>query len=98
MVAKQQIELGNRSRSFYKVSHVQIKENITDVVNRFQFVEVNNPAVLPKLSPEFDGYNDRCLIELRRASGDELNLHYFISAFVLKVNHHLNIIALPSVS
>ena len=58
-----------------KVSHVQIKENITDVVNRFQFIEVHNPALVPELSPEFDGYNDRCSIELCRAPGDKLTIH-----------------------
>ena len=58
-----------------KVSHVQIKENITDVVDRFQFVEVNNPATLPELSSELDGYNDHCSIELCRASGDKLTIH-----------------------
>ena len=51
-----------------KVSHVQIKENIIAVVNRFQFIEVNNQAVLPELSPEFDIHDDCCSIELCRAS------------------------------
>lgn len=58
-----------------KVSHVQIKENITDVVNRFQFIEVSNPAVLPELSSEFIGHSNRCSIELCRASGDKLTIH-----------------------
>lgn len=61
--------------STLKVSHIQIKENITDVVNRFQFVEVNNPAVLPELSSELKCHNDRCSIELCRASGDKLTIH-----------------------
>lgn len=65
--------------STLKVSHVQIKENIIDVVNRFQFIEVNNQAVLPELSPEFDIHDDYCSIELCRASGDGLDILVFIS-------------------
>lgn len=68
-----------------KVSHVQIKENITDVVNRFQFIEVNNPAVLPELSFEFNGHNDRCSIELCRASGDKLTIHSLSSVYLSQI-------------
>lgn len=50
--------------STLKVSHVQIKENITDVVNRFQFIDLSSATALPELSREFDVYNDRCSIEL----------------------------------
>ncbi|KTD02445.1 hypothetical protein [Fluoribacter gormanii] len=40
--------------STLKISHVQIKENISEVSNEFQFVEVHSPAVSADLSSEFD--------------------------------------------
>ncbi|KTD33442.1 hypothetical protein Lmor_1993 [Legionella moravica] len=36
--------------STLKISHVQIKENISEVSNEFQFVEVRSPAVSADLS------------------------------------------------
>ncbi|KTD69071.1 hypothetical protein Lste_2229 [Legionella steelei] len=61
--------------STLKISHVQIKENISEVSNEFQFVEVHSPAVSADLSSEFDSHNDRCSIELCRSSGDKLTIH-----------------------
>lgn len=58
-----------------KVSHMQIKENISEVSNEFQFVEVRSPTVSAYMSSEFDSQNDRCSIELCRASGDKLTIH-----------------------
>ena len=58
-----------------KVIHVQIKENISEVSNEFQFVEVHGPAVSADMSSEFYGHNDRCSIELCRVSGDKLTIH-----------------------
>jgi len=58
-----------------KVSHVQIKENISEVSNEFQFVEVRGPAISADMSSELDSHNDRCSIELCRASGDKLIIH-----------------------
>ncbi|MCW8399871.1 hypothetical protein OQJ26_13845 [Legionella sp. PATHC038] len=74
---KEVLDTYSRSKicSTLNVYHVQIKENITDVVNGFQFIDVNSPAALPELSPEFDVYNDRCSIELCRVSGDKLTIH-----------------------
>lgn len=61
--------------STLKVSAVQIKENISEVSNEFQFVEVRSPAVSADMSSEFYCRNDCCSIELCRASGDKLTIH-----------------------
>lgn len=61
--------------STLKVSHMQIKENISEVSNEFQFVEVGSPAVSADMSSDFCGHNNCCSIELCRASGDKLTIH-----------------------
>jgi hypothetical protein len=58
-----------------KVSHVQIKENISEVSNEFRFVEVGSPTISTDVSSEFDSRSDRCSIELCRVSGDKLTIH-----------------------
>ena len=61
--------------STLKVSHMQIQENISEVVDELQFVEVDSPLELSTRSAEFDCHIDRCSIELCRASGDKLTIH-----------------------
>lgn len=59
--------------SSLKISHIQIKENVSEVSNEFQFVEVRSPVVLAEMSSEFDSHYDSCSIELCRASGYTYN-------------------------